>query len=158
VKKYDPNRLLQYESNTWQKDITEDISFLDVISRMYASVEWVEEYCEEQLYEYDNYCGGFVWEWCDHAVYAGEAENGKKKFLYGGDFGEFPHDGNFCMDGLVYPDRRVHIGLLEFLDFYMTWHIFRDGSIKASMRGIRNNNMPYHPRFGLKLLLPKTYQ
>jgi len=142
VKQYDPSRLLQYESNTWQKGITEDISFLDVVSRMYAPVEWVKEYCEDknnkkpflhcefchamgngpgdleenvqQIYEYDNYCGGFVWEWCDHAIYAGEAQNGRKKFLYGGDFGEFPHDGNFCIDGLVYPDRRVHTGLLEY--------------------------------------------
>jgi hypothetical protein len=134
--------LLQYESNTWQKDINEDITFLNLVSRMYAPVEWVKEYCEDksnkkpliqcelchamgngpgdleenfrQVYEYDNYCGGFVWEWCDHAVYAGEAENGKKKFLYGGDFGEYPHDGNFCIDGLVYPDRKVHTGLMEY--------------------------------------------
>ncbi len=58
-------------------------------------------------------CGGFVWEWCDHAVYDGE-ENGKPRYLYGGDSGEFPHDGNFCMDGLVYPDRTPHTGLKEF--------------------------------------------
>lgn len=142
VKEYDPSRLLHYESNTWQKEVTEDTSFLDVVSRMYAPVEWVRDYCEDksnkkpfiqcefchamgngpgdlednilQIYEYDNYCGGFVWEWCDHAVYAGEAKNGRKKFLYGGDFGEYPHDGNFCVDGLVYPDRRVHTGLMEY--------------------------------------------
>ncbi len=142
VKTYDPDRLLHYESGTWEKNVTEDISILDVVSRMYASTEWVKEYCEDennkkpfiqcefchamgngpgdleeniqQIYAYDNYCGGFVWEWCDHAVYTGKAENGKDKFLYGGDFGEFPHDGNFCMDGLVYPDRKPHTGLLEY--------------------------------------------
>src|SRR5699024_7938466 len=64
--------------------------------------------------KYDGFCGAFVWEWCDQAVYAGIADNGKKKFLYGGDFGEFPHSGNFCVDGLVYPDRRPHTGLLEY--------------------------------------------
>ena len=52
-------------------------------------------------------CGGFVWEWCDHAIYAGVAENGKAKYLYGGDSGEWPHDGNFCVDGLVYGYPRL---------------------------------------------------
>ena len=40
--------------------------------------------------------------------------DGRAKYFYGGDFGEFPHDGNFCMDGLVYPDRRPHTGLKEY--------------------------------------------
>lgn len=72
-----------------------------------------EEY-EQLIDRYDNFMGGFVWEWCDHAVYMGRTNEGKAKFYYGGDFGEFPHDGNFCMDGLVYPDRTPHTGLLEF--------------------------------------------
>ncbi|MBP3655907.1 MAG: beta-galactosidase [Clostridia bacterium] len=61
-----------------------------------------------------GHCGGFIWEWCDHAVYMGRTADGKPKYFYGGDFGEFPHDGNFCMDGLVYPDRTPHTGLKEF--------------------------------------------
>ena len=64
--------------------------------------------------KYPGFCGGFVWEWCDHAVYMGSTADGRDKYFYGGDFGEFPHDGNFCMDGLVYPDRTPHTGLLEF--------------------------------------------
>jgi beta-galactosidase len=64
--------------------------------------------------KYPGFCGGFVWEWCDHAVYMGKTVDGKAKYYYGGDSGEFPHDGNFCMDGLVYPDRRPHTGLLEY--------------------------------------------
>ncbi len=73
----------------------------------------LEEY--QQLFmEYDGLCGGFVWEWCDHAQYDGIAPDGRSRYLYGGDSGEFPHDDNFCMDGLVYPDRRPHTGLLEF--------------------------------------------
>lgn len=70
------------------------------------------------IYEYDVLCGGFVWEWCDHAIYQGQAANGKEKYLYGGDFGEEVHDGNFCMDGLVYPDRTSHTGLLEYQNVY----------------------------------------
>lgn len=65
------------------------------------------------IYSLDNFCGGFVWEWCDHAVIL-ENENGKVKYGYGGDSGEAFHDGTFCMDGLVYPDRTPHIGLLEY--------------------------------------------
>ncbi len=72
----------------------------------------LEEY-QQMFMQYDGLCGGFVWEWCDHAQYDGIAPDGRPRFLYGGDSGEFPHDGNFCMDGLVYPDRRPHTGLLE---------------------------------------------
>ena len=68
----------------------------------------------ELIETYDCICGGFVWEWCDHAVYKGESEDGKEIYYYGGDHGEELHDGNFCMDGLVYPDRTPHMGLLEY--------------------------------------------
>ena len=61
-----------------------------------------------------GHCGGFIWEWCDHAFYMGTTVDGRKKYFYGGDYGEFPNDGNFCMDGLVYPDRTPHTGLIEF--------------------------------------------
>ena len=44
---------------------------------------------------------------CDHAIAHGTAENGKTIYAYGGDHGEDIHDGNFCMDGLVYPDRTA---------------------------------------------------
>lgn len=138
AKEYDPTRLLHYEAYRQNQDT----SMLDLRSRMYADTKWVQEYCEnldnkkpliqcefchamgngpgdiednfKQIYQYDNYAGGFIWEWCDHGIYMGKADNGKDKFYYGGDSGEFPHDGNFCMDGLVYPDRRVHTGLLEY--------------------------------------------
>ena len=66
------------------------------------------------MHQYDGACGGMVWEWCDHAIDKGHTVSGKKIYAYGGDHGEFPHDGNFCMDGLVYPDRRPHTGLMEF--------------------------------------------
>lgn len=66
------------------------------------------------MQQYDGACGGMIWEWCDHAIEKGHTISGKKMYAYGGDHGEFPHDGNFCMDGLVYPDRRPHTGLLEF--------------------------------------------
>ncbi len=68
--------------------------------------------------QYEGACGGMVWEWCDHAIDKGRDKNGKKVYFYGGDHGEYPHFGSFCMDGLVYPDRRPHTGLLEFKNVY----------------------------------------
>lgn len=59
-----------------------------------------------------GYVGGFVWEWCDHAIQI-KTENGTTGYLYGGDHGEYPHDSNFCVDGLVYPDRRPSPAVLE---------------------------------------------
>lgn len=73
----------------------------------------LEQYMQVFL-NHDNAFGGCVWEWCDHGVYDGETEEGKPRFLYGGDFGEEEDDGNFCVDGLVYPDRRVSPSLLEY--------------------------------------------
>ena len=63
--------------------------------------------------KYDGFVGAFIWEWCDHAIYMGE-ENGRDKYFYGGDFNDVVHDENFCMDGVVYPDRRPHTGLFEY--------------------------------------------
>ena len=73
----------------------------------------IQEYME-QMEKYPGFCGGFVWEWCDHAVYQGRTPDNRDQYGYGGDFGEFPHDGNFCMDGLVLPDRTPSVSLLEY--------------------------------------------
>jgi len=66
----------------------------------------------EIIYKYDSFFGGCVWEMIDHSVNIGKP--GKPAFVYGGDLGTYPHDSNFCVDGLVYPDRRPHTGLLEY--------------------------------------------
>ena len=55
----------------------------------------------EIIYNNAQCMGAFVWEWADHAVKT------KKGYLYGGDFGEQEHDGNFCVDGLLTPDRKL---------------------------------------------------
>lgn len=64
----------------------------------------IEDYWEE-IYKYDNLIGGCVWEMVDHAVLH---EDGS--YTYGGDHGEWEHDGNFCVDGLFYPDRTPSTG------------------------------------------------
>lgn len=111
----------------------------DVVSQMYASTEFYEKYvankapkkfyrapyfqCEyahamgvgpgsldfyvEKFYQYDGALGGCIWEWADHAVKT------DKGYLYGGDNGEYAHDSNFCVDGLVTPDRKPSVSALN---------------------------------------------
>ncbi|MDT0541844.1 MULTISPECIES: glycoside hydrolase family 2 TIM barrel-domain containing protein [Streptomyces] len=57
--------------------------------------------------------GGFVWEWIDHGLRRRTAD-GRTYFAYGGDFGDTPHGGTFCVDGLVFPDRTPSPGLLAY--------------------------------------------
>ena len=114
---------------------------VDIISRFYTSLENLEiqgnmttderpyflgEYAHAMglgpgglkdywdiIYKYPRLIGGCVWEWCDHAVEK-VLTDGRLGYLYGGDSGEFPHDGNFCCDGLVFPDKTPSTGLYEF--------------------------------------------
>lgn len=113
---------------------------VDIESYMYAPAENAERYCqnEEQkfpfflceychamgnspgdlkeywdvIYRNDRFFGGCVWEYCDHAALLGGTPE-HPEYGYGGSFGDTPHSENFCMDGLVYPDRRLHTGMLE---------------------------------------------
>lgn len=144
TKQYDPSRLTHYEGAFRAR--SEDVRDMDLYSRMYPAIEEIDQYFAEKanqkpyilceychamgngpgdledyfqcFHRHEGHCGGFVWEWCDHAVLMGRTVEGKEKYFYGGDFGEYPHDGNFCMDGLVYPDRTPHQGLLEFRNVY----------------------------------------
>lgn len=69
----------------------------------------VEEYWDS-IYKYDNLMGGCVWEWADHAVYHDGTDKYKYQYTYGGDHGEEKHDSNFCVDGMLYPDKTPHTG------------------------------------------------
>lgn len=69
----------------------------------------LEEYME-LFYSSEQFMGGCIWEWADHSVYD---ENAKYKWTYGGDHNEPIHDGNFCVDGLFYPNRAPSSGALE---------------------------------------------
>ena len=66
------------------------------------------------IYSSDRFFGGCVWEFCDHSIATGNNVYSAPEYTYGGDFGEFPHSSNFCVDGMVYPDRRPHTGLKEY--------------------------------------------
>lgn len=146
TKAFDDTRLTHFESARYHSDKRKyDFSNLDLFSRMYPPFNEIQDYLDNNpdkpflLCEYchamgngpgdlEDYfqifhkeelmCGGFVWEWCDHAVAHGKAEDGRIIYYYGGDHGEEVHDGNFCMDGLVYPHRTPHTGLLEYKNVY----------------------------------------
>ena len=62
--------------------------------------------------EHDALQGGFIWEWVDHGIRQRD-ERGREYWAYGGDFGDTPHDANFCADGIVWPDRTPHPALHE---------------------------------------------
>ena len=132
---------------------------LDVVSRMYPSVEWMrDEYLPDEkqtrplvLCEYchamgngpgdfkaywdlinssDRLMGAFTWEWADHGVLYGD-----KGLRYGGDFGETLHDGNFCMDGIITADRRLTQKSMEMKKIYEPV-VFekKDGELKITSR------------------------
>lgn len=66
------------------------------------------------IYKYDGFFGGCVWEFLDHSVATGNDIYRDPHFVYGGDFCDQPNDGNFCVDGLVSPDRKPHPGFHEY--------------------------------------------
>lgn len=129
----------------------EDAAVVDMVSMMYPSVERVLEegvkddprpffMCEyahamgngpgnlkeywDAIYAHRRLIGGCVWEWFDHGLRRREAD-GTEWFAYGGDFGDFPNDGNFVADGLVSPDRVPHPALIELK------HVYRPVDVQA---------------------------
>lgn len=139
----DSTRPLHYEAYHYRnRDIDYDETNIDMYSRMYPSVTEIDELyfaetpkrpfilCEYshamgngpgdflEYYDYimskPEFIGAFVWEWADHAVNLNRGTDEPAIYRYGGDHGEFPHFGNFCMDGLVYPDRTPHTGLFDY--------------------------------------------
>ncbi|MBA5729168.1 glycoside hydrolase family 2 [Aerococcaceae bacterium INB8] len=139
----DQTRPLHYEAYHYRDMNREyDDQYIDMYSRMYPSVQEIDELyfangadrafilCEyihamgngpgetQEYYDYmmskDEFIGAFVWEWADHAVNIHRGTEEAPVYRYGGDHGEFPHFGNFCMDGLMYPDRTPHVAVLEY--------------------------------------------
>jgi len=134
IRAHDPTRLIHYEG-------AGESPVMDVVSVMYPTVERLAEQggrtddprpffmCEyahamgngpgnlreywDAIYAFDRLLGGCVWEWVDHGL-RHSTEAGEEWFAYGGDLGDHPNDGNFCIDGLNFPDRIPHPGLTEY--------------------------------------------
>ena len=135
IKNRDSSRLLHYERAV---QLEKDPEIFDVISRMYETVDQVRAFLEtdekrpyflceyshakgtapgdvfdywELAYSNPKFIGGCIWEWCDHAI--GCTDEKGTYYAYGGDFDEYIHDGHYCVDGLVRPDRVPYSGLRE---------------------------------------------
>lgn len=135
IRAMDSSRLIHYEGD-FEAEIT------DVYSTMYTRLKGLKEigetkikhnrphvHCEyshamgngpgcladyQELYRtYDRLQGGFIWEWYDHGIKTVD-ENGTVTYKYGGNYGDFPTNGNFCIDGLLMPDRTPSPGLVEY--------------------------------------------
>jgi beta-galactosidase len=139
LRRYDPSRPLQYEGAI-RFDWASDQRVSDITCPMYPAIEAVVAHaksgkqrhpliiCEYShamgnsngtLAEYwdaiestPGLQGGFIWEWWDHGLVQ-ELPDGTTRHAYGGDFGDQPNDGNFCIDGVVWPDRRPKPALWE---------------------------------------------
>lgn len=134
IKELDDTRLLHYEGD-YEAEIT------DVYSTMYTRLNRLKEIAEynikgkkphvmceyghamgngpgglkayQQMYrKYKRLQGGFIWEWYDHGIYT--EEKGETYYRYGGNYGDFPTNGNFCIDGLLMPDRTPSPALIEY--------------------------------------------
>ena len=141
VRKRDPSRPLHYEGAI-RRDWMGGAAATDIVCPMYPElrsiVEWAERETDDSrpliMCEYSHAMGnsnggladyhaafdrhrglqgGFIWEWVDHGIVKRDA-SGREYWAYGGDFGESPHDANFCADGIVWPDRTPHPALYEF--------------------------------------------
>ena len=124
IKAFDTSRPVQYERNN---------SIVDMGSNQYPSIGWmreavkgkynikypfhVSEYAHSMgnavgnLVDYWNaiestnyFCGGAIWDWVDQAMYNYDPQTGERYFAYGGDFGDKPNDGMFCMNGIMFAD------------------------------------------------------
>lgn len=135
IKALDKSRLLHYEGD-FEAEVT------DVYSTMYTRIKPLMEIatkpetkggkphimCEyghamgngpgglkeyQNLYrKYKRLQGGFIWEWYDHGIYT--EKDGNVYYRYGGQYGDFPNNGNFCIDGLLMPDRSPSPALMEY--------------------------------------------
>jgi beta-galactosidase/beta-glucuronidase len=134
----DPSRPVHY-CEAWTDGVPSEIT--DVVSCMYPTIERLDaegqgksgprpfimcEYAHAMgngpgnLKEYwdtirahRQLIGGCVWEWCDHGILQAD-DDGTAYYAYGGDFGDYPNDGNFCIDGMVFPDRTPSPSLIEY--------------------------------------------
>jgi beta-galactosidase len=164
IKSRDNTRPVQYERAEKSTNTTE--RHTDIWCPMYASIEEIGSYakdpkndrplimCEyahamgnstgnlqdywDVIEKYPKLQGAFVWDWVDQGLLK-TTETGEKYWAYGGDFGEegIPSDGNFCINGLVWPDRTPHPGLYEVKKVYQ-FIGFELADLSKGMIKIRN--------------------
>jgi beta-galactosidase len=137
---HDTTRPVHYESAGFER-------YVDMVSVMYPKVSRLAELaqipgerrpqvmCEyahamgnspgnmkeywDVIEAYPRLIGGFIWDWVDQGLRR-RTESGEEWFAYGGDFGDEPNDNSFCINGVIFPDRKVHPALWEVKKVYQT--------------------------------------
>ncbi len=161
IKSRDPKAIVHYENAHLEfkaVPVGENYSDIsDVESRMYASLEYTQQYAEnknakkpfyfcefscsmttgdihahcDMFRKYPSIWGGCYWELTDHGV----AVNGGKGFRYGGDFGDYPHNSICCVDGVVFPDRKLRPGFFDMKKGYEPFEgEYENGTVKIFNR------------------------
>ncbi len=148
IRERDPSRPIHYEDHLDRYGPESRPSRFDIISDMYASPETMKTFHDEDstrpviiceyvhamgnsvgglqdywdvIYAHPRMQGAFVWDWVDQGL-TKHTESGEKYWAYGGDFGDNPNDGSFCLNGLVYPDRRASPAIQEIKKVYQYIH------------------------------------
>jgi len=210
IKGRDATRPVQYERA--EKETNAPERHTDIWADMYATIEFIEAYakdpkndrpmimCEyahamgnstgnfqdywDVIEKYPKLQGGFIWDWVDQGILK-TSETGENYWAYGGDFGKpgMPSDGNFCLNGLVWPDRTPKPGLTEvkkvyqyvgfeaidlktglirvtnkydftnLSEFDFNWEVVSDGKV------LQSGNVPlpdFKPKAGLNIMIPYT--
>ena len=207
IKAFDASRPVQYERNN---------SIVDMGSNQYPSIAWVQEavtgkynikypyHISEYAHSMGNACGnlvdywramestnffvgGAIWEWIDHGLYNYDKQSGTRYFGYGGDFGDKPNDGTFCMDGVVMPDltgkpqyyevkkvyQNVGVTMLDekqgrieifnkhyfepLNNYRIVWSLWKDGECVQHDSPLQGPRMAVAPRGKLTYTLPYDY-
>ncbi|GAA2938134.1 beta-galactosidase subunit alpha [Enterococcus raffinosus] len=138
AKEMDPTRLVHYEGDfevetadiystmyTWLEHPTKKPLMRTIIEES-KKPHILCEYChamgngpgnlkdyQDLFYEHDKLQGGFIWEWFDHGIES-YTDDGEKYYRYGGDFGDDPSNKDFCIDGMLMPDRTPSPSLYEY--------------------------------------------
>lgn len=157
IRELDDTRLIHYEGD-FEAEVT------DVYSTMYTRLKGLKEIAEyevkgdkphvmceyghamgngpgglkayQDMYrKYKRLQGGFLWEWYDHGIHT--VENDKEYYKYGGNYGDFPTNGNFCIDGILMPDRTPSPGMEEYKQIIAPIEIT---AVEGSMRKIQIQN------------------
>ena len=207
IKAFDQSRPVQYERNN---------NIVDIGSNQYPSIAWVQgavtgtynikypyhisEYAHSMgnacgnLVDYWNamestnfFIGGAIWEWIDHGLYNYDKKTGDRFFGYGGDFGDKPNDGTFCMDGVVMPDltgkpqyyevkkvyQNVAVKMLDakqgkveifnenyfepLNDYQIVWSLWKDGECVQQNAPVQGPRMAVAPRGKQVVTLPYDF-
>jgi len=207
IRAFDLSRPVQYERNN---------NIVDIGSNQYPSIAWVQGavtgkynikypyHISEYAHSMGNACGnlvdywdamestnffigGAIWEWIDHGLYNYDSKTGDRFFGYGGDFGDKPNDGTFCMDGVVMPDltgkpqyyevKKVYqnvnakmldakTGKVEIFnenyfeplnDYQIVWSLWKDGVCVQQNAPVQGPRMAVAPRSKQVVTLPYDF-